>query len=144
MSGGLILKPIRVALAETIGSVGVNAYWCEVESPEPPSVTVVPDPGEKYIDYWGTFGPDGQADVMLQPRIQLAGQDGPAIAEQLDRLLSAGQNAQQSIIDAIVANRTLGGLVDDCIPLYATVNDELLGPATVAVRVIVHKIDAEA
>lgn len=141
---GLDPKEIREKLAEVIAGCNVNAYWCEVDDPQFPAATVLPDPGDKYIDYWETPTETGMAILLLQIRIQVAGQDGPSIAEQINTLLRVGRGADRSIVDAIVANRTLDGLVDDCIPLHASCPNELEGPATIAVQVLVHKIDAEA
>lgn len=142
---GLILKPIREALAATIHTnTGrkINAYWCTTMTPQFPSVTVEPHP-DTYVDYWQSFGPDGTADAMLRLKLEVTGQDGPAVATQLDAMLSAGTGAPLSVIDAVMRNRTLGGLVADCVPLNARIPDELAGTAYVDVKLLLTKTNAE-
>lgn len=141
-----MLKQVREALATQIHEGTqrkVNVYWARVGSPDSPAVIIEPHP-EMYLDYWKTFGPNGKADVMLKLYIEVRGQDGPAVAELIDQMISVGENEPLSIIDPILADKSLGGVVDDCLPTVVRAADEYDGLAEVDVQIIVTKRNAEA
>ena len=139
------LQGIRERLAEVIfeGLGGrVNTHWCE-DQIGLPACTVRPHPNQ-FLMYWGTCGPDGKADGMLQLVLEAAGQDVSSVASQLMSMLGVGSNADLSVVDVVVRNRTLGGLVDEAMPMNVSFIDEPAGRAIVDVKVIYHKQDAEA
>jgi hypothetical protein len=146
MSDGMNLKPIREALAATIRNgtdQKANCYWSEVEGMQFPMCYVQPHPSQ-YLYYWGTGGPDGLADGVLQLVVGVEGQDGSDCASQLCDFLSVGQNNPQSIVDAVMRDRTLGGLVDDCVPMRVSSINEMEGTAVIDVKVLFKKLGAEA
>lgn len=110
----LDLTVIRNALATVIRggvarTVNVHAMW-------PDSAIILPAviviPAAEYVAYHEAFA-RGLATVALEIRLYATG----TVAGQLviDDMLSAGAGKDSSVIDAIEANRSLGGIVSDCI-----------------------------
>lgn len=142
----LDLVAIRRAVADRIRStahaakVDVQAYV----QPQPmfPIIGVFPGTGD-YVSYFETMGPNGEADVILELRTVVA---YGAIDSQilLDEMLSSGTGQTKSIIDALMADRTLGGVVEDCVPLKSrtvTLGAENAGmfESVVPLRIITRK-----
>ena len=134
---GLTLGDIRNALAATI-TAGVdrqtNVYAYAVGDPKLPAITIEPDSGD-YVDYWLTFGSAGLAAVRLVLVLEPGGNDPVSAGIALDDYLSAGTGNGSSVIDAVLADRTLGLAGCDCVITSATVDAAII---TARLSVIVH------
>ncbi len=142
----LDLKAIRTALAAQLTANidrATNVYAYEVDSPAYPYVIVKPAAGD-YVGYFGSFGPNGVADVMFELEIATIAGDPISMGIAMDAYLSSGSTFGSSVVDAVHTDRTLGGTVADCVALTARV--EPLGDfpliATVPVMVRVNKSGA--
>lgn len=145
---GLTLKGIREALAEQIAdglARQVNCYPYEVDDPALPYVIVKPSSGT-YVGYFASFGPSGVADVMFDLEVAVVAADAISMGIAMDDLLSSGTGNNSSLVDAIHEDRTLGGLVADCVALSATVEPLSDTPlvAIVPVMIRVRKSGASA
>lgn len=142
---GLTLSTIREAIAAQIVGYtqrAVNAKAYRVGGTPTRQVVIEPDVGD-YIDYWVTQGgPVGLARVRLVIVVEADNADESA-RRRLDDFLSVGQGNGSSIVDAVMSDPTLGGLVDTCHIRSAQVNDNLV-VARLGIEVHVHKIGAEA
>ena len=142
---GLTLGDIRNALAATITN-GVdrqtNVYPYPVGDPKLPCITIEPDTGD-YVDYWLTFGSAGLAAVRLVLVLEPGGNDPVSAAIALDDYLSAGTGNGSSVIDAVLADRTLGLAGCDCVITSAQV-DATTVTARLSVSVTINKIGAAA
>lgn len=143
---GLSLQAIRVALATQISAnvarqPSVFAYDPENRSGH----NIVIKPAADYVAYFGTMGPNGTADILLEIDIEVPGRLADSQIA-MDDYLSAGTGNDSSVVDAIHANKTLGGLVDNCVCLTADGPDLTVDPLTARlhVQIIVHKQNAEA
>lgn len=74
-------------------------------------IEVWPGTGD-YIEYWGTFGPDGVKSVNVRLRIQTVMGDAVTAGELIAELVSAGAGAERSIWEALLADKTLGGVAE--------------------------------
>lgn len=146
------LVAIRQALATQIRAAlddDTNVYPYPVADPQPPSVTIYPHPST-YFYYFGgptgTFGPNGNADLMFQLRVDVTAQDMPSMSIKIDRYLGVGDGNNSSIVDAVMADRTLAGTVGSCAVLSAVVGDPDTAPGTAQldVSIILSKQNAEA
>lgn len=142
---GLSLQAIREALATQIGDTvarhpSVFAYDPEGRSGH----NIVIRPADDYVAYFGTMGPNGLSDILLEVDIEVPGRLADSQIA-MDDYLSAGTGNDSSVVDAIHANRTLGGLVDDCVCLTADGPDLTVDPITARlhVQIIVAKQNAE-
>lgn len=112
---GLDLKAIHEAVAAAIRSGIGDADSFTVKAfpstSERPVIEVWPD--TDYIAYFETSGPQGLSDVMLVVRLFLAGANPETEWRKACRLLSAGTRFDSSVVGAIHADRTLGGVVAD-------------------------------
>lgn len=140
---GLTLRDIREALAQTI-TAGIsrqtNVYPYGVGDPKFPAITIEPDSGD-YVDYWLTFGSAGLAAVRLVLVLEPGGNDPVSAGIALDDYLSAGTGNGSSVIDAVLADRTLGLAGCDCVITSASV-DATTVTARLSVSVTVNKIGA--
>lgn len=104
-------------LAGLAGRVNVYAY--RPPAPMFPSVSVVPD--SEYIDYLGTFGPTGLSTLNLVLMVECGGR---AIDQQmrLDELL--GFATTLSVPSLLMAEQTLSGAVQSCVPQVARIVSE--------------------
>lgn len=108
---GLTLRDIREALATQIRDAvaePTNVYAYRVDNPQPPYIIV--DPDAEYLDYFagGTFGSAGMSKARFSLEINPASNDTESAGIALDDYLSAGTGNPSSVIDAIMANPTLG------------------------------------
>lgn len=114
---GVDLTTIRDAMATRIGTVtGVRAYArmpgpIVTSSEANTAVIVMPDP-ETYVSYWDAFK-GGLATVNLRLEIVCQLADFGAAQKRVDELMSAGTGTTRSLLDAVQADRTLGGTVAD-------------------------------
>jgi len=142
---GLILADIHNALSNQIRA-GVSRDTNVSAFPDGslvyPSVTIHSDP--EYVSYWGTFGPNGNADLKLRVVIEVGAGDLMSVCLKIADYLSVGTGNTSSVVDDIMADRTLGGVVGDCVILTAewdTENEPFR--AVLPVQIILRKVNAE-
>lgn len=116
----LTLRQIRVALADQISNhlarpTNVTAY---VETDQYPLIELRPPAGD-FISYFESMGSNGAADFLLDIHIFVAG-TGRSAQEALDDYLSVGEGNTSSVVDAVMSDKTLGGLVQTIRLLNAT------------------------
>lgn len=142
---GVNLNAIHRALADQLRT---NIARDTATNPFPigtttyPCITVYPAAGT-YIDYWKTFGPNGNADLMVRLKLEVDS-DNESMFIKIADYLSVGTGFTSSIIDAIHADRTLGGTVEDALVLTAewdAENDPSV--AWLPVSIILKKQNAE-
>lgn len=143
------LQDIREALAGQIrDNIGrqTNVYAYPPMTIAPPAIAVLSPDGAEYVDYWQTFSRAGIGKVTFTLRIYLAaGYIDAQIA--LDDYLSVGDGFASSVLDALLAGPTLGGVVQTCHvqgasgPLF----DELTGQwvADIPIEVYAKKVTPE-
>jgi len=134
----LDLKAIRTALAAQLTANidrQTNVYAYEVDSPSYPYVIV--RPAADYVGYFGSFGPNGVADVMLELEIATIAGDPISMGMAMDAYLSSGSTFGSSVVDAVHTDRTLGGTVADCVALSASVDPLGDFPLTATVPVMI-------
>ena len=145
MSVGLSISTIRAALADQLkrnleGQYTVDA-WPSGQPASSNRITVMYPPGD-VIDFWVTFGGAGLSTLRLELVVEPAGSDVKAASKKLDELLSVGTGHGNSVIDAVLEDRTLGlGAGIDVIVSSASVDEDLI--ARVAVTVNVSKQGAQ-
>lgn len=145
---GLVLQVIRKALANQIGGYLQRDGTVHPYDPGDhrlPSIII--RPADDYIAYFGTMGPSGIADILLDVDIEVATAQAASAGIAMDDYLSAGLGNNSSVVDAIHSDRQLGGTVADCVCLTADapverVEDGVL-VATIHVQIIVTKQNAE-
>lgn len=148
---GLTLSTIREALkarfdSDTIArQLDVKAYRVTGASVYP-RLTIEADPGD-YIDYWVTFGSVGLSTV----RFVLVVESGPlndagfadeSARRRLDDFLSVGTGNGSSVIDAVMSDPTLGGVVATCHIPRAEVDDQT-ATARLPIEITLNKVGAE-
>lgn len=116
---GLDLSAIRQGLVDTIKAGvtrDVRGYPYPLGNEELPCVVV--NTGDDYITYNTTLGQasggamcDVNLELILMARCSVSLEDGQRV---LDEMLSARASLPNSVIDAIEADRTLGGVVQEC------------------------------
>lgn len=141
------LKLIHEACATRLNA-GIARDWNVAAFPysgKPlPLIEVWPGSGD-YIAYWGTFGASGTADLVLDIRIQVATGDAFTTFKQITDMLSVGTGHTSSVIDALMADKTLGGTVETLRVLTGRwpVDDDNLGSvAIVPVELVLRKSGA--
>lgn len=108
------------------------------------SIEVWPDPGN-FVEYWKSFGTDGQLELGVRVRVEIPGGDADTAGRLMADLLGTGSDAPNSIVDALRSDPTLGGVVDDIIPQTAEwdVDDESFNHiAWLPCRVLIQKAGA--
>lgn len=110
----------------------------------PPSITVHSDPSN-YLAYIGTFGPNGEADLMLRLKVEVDASDGlESVCLKIADYLSVGTGNGSSIPDAVMIDKTLGGVVASCVVLSAEWDsDGDPGVAWIPVQIILSKQNAQ-
>lgn len=111
---GLDIGPIRQALADQIQNnidrrTNVYRYstaWAL------PAVTI--EPSDPFVSVFETMGPDGQSDIELDVCIYAVAAVLDDAEMAIDDYLSIGNGNNSSVVDAIHADLTLGGLVESC------------------------------
>lgn len=140
---GLDLKAIHEALAAKIeaGIDNVGEFTVEAfpSTAARPTIQVWPD--SQYVSYNETSGSEGLADVNVLVRVFLAGANIETEWIEAAQLLSAGTGHGSSIIDAIMTDRSLGGVVADAFAGTSRWNPED-GSIDVPVLIQVNKIGA--
>lgn len=140
----LNLDPIFRAMAAQLKAaiVGTNVYPFPEYNPALPAISIYPD---QPIDYLQTFGPNGGADVFIKLKVEVDGEAEPAFAKMCE-YLSVGTGNPSSIFDALRADKTVGGTVDDCLPRTAEWEDPAPGgpyTAWVYVHLLTKKLGAQ-
>lgn len=108
-----------------------------------PQITVHSDPGG-YLAYIGTFGPNGEADLMLRLKLEVDAGDVESMCIKVAAYLSVGTGNGSSIPDAVMFDKTLGGVVGDCVTLTAEWDsDGDPGVAWIPVQIILSKQNAK-
>ena len=145
---GLDITAIRQAIADQLRTnldreTNVYPYW--VEAPQFPCVMVVPEQGGEFVSYFRTFTAQGLSELRFELHIWTVGTDATSAQRAIDDYLSAGGDNQSSVLDAVMTDPTLNGVVESCVPLTALRGP--MGPdpqrAIVPLQVIVRK-DARA
>lgn len=142
---GLDLKAIHEALAAQIRngidrSAGFTVKAFPSESSRP-AIEVWPD--GNYVTYFGTFGASGISEVNLVVRVLLSGANRETEWKTACDLLSAGTGHSSSIVDAVIADMTLGSAVASAFIGDAQWNPED-GAVDFPVRVVLNKQGAVA
>jgi len=114
---GLILADIHTALADQIRA-GIDRQTSVSEFPDGstvfPNVTVHSGPGQ-YLNPYSTLGFGGTADISVRLKIEVDAVDVESACIKIADYLSMGSGNESSILDAITADETLGGLVEEMI-----------------------------
>lgn len=108
----LIRRAIADQLKTAIPGMNVTPF---PDDTKPPRIVVNDD--FDAIDYQFTLK-NGQATVRYSLVVELAGTNATSTAERMEELLS--WDGSESIYAALIADRTLGGVVDQCVGLSAT------------------------
>jgi len=147
---GLDVAPIFAALADQVRS-GLAAagedftvYAYPELNPDLPAVSLHPA-GDGWISYVTSMGPNGTADVLGRLVVQLVAGDMETLFRQACRLCAAGAGHASSVPDLVMADRTLGGAVADCVVLFAEWPDVEADPGRIEIpfSVIASKDAAE-
>jgi len=112
----LELAAIRTALVDKIRATvarDVNVYPYPLQNPNLPSVTVTAGGSGGYIDYQVTSGTSPVCDVYFTVTVVATAADEVSPQIVVDDLLSAGTGQGSSLIDALIADRTLGAVVQN-------------------------------
>ena len=150
MAVGLNLRAIREAIKAQLDAAGFDRS-VTVYAYHPGSLTfpcIIVRPASDYVGYFTTFGENGLADVQFEIEIQTTGRVIDAQMA-LDDWLSVGSGATSSLVDALMADVTLGGAVQTCRLLSAGgYPDVELSDGPLSVRlpleVTINKIGANA
>jgi hypothetical protein len=114
---GLSLQAIHEALADQIRA-GIDRQTSVSAFPDGstvfPSVTVHSDPGQ-YLNPYSTLGLSGTADISVRLKIEVDAVDIESACIKIADYLSMGSGNESSILDAILADETLGGLIEEMI-----------------------------
>lgn len=107
MSGLTIIEICDATKTQLAGSLSreTNVYATPVAAPVAPSVTIRL---RRPPDYWGTFGAAGLAMVPLELTIDPGSGDLQSMAIRLYDFLSVGTGNNSSILDALMADTSLG------------------------------------
>lgn len=113
----LDLRTVMTALANQIDSGTARSLACyDLQPPTTPQFPcVIVRPADQFVSYHESFGASVLSDVQLEVAVMASGtSDNDSQIAVLD-LLSAGTGKTSSVIDAIEADRTLGGAVENTI-----------------------------
>lgn len=141
----LNLETIHRALADQLRAnlardTAVNAF--DIPPTTYPSITVYPDPAG-YLQYLSTFGGNGYVDLRLRLKLEVDS-DNESVFIKICDYLSAGAGFTSSIWDAIRIDKTLGGVVEDCVPSAAEWDAESdPDVAWIPVQILVKKTGAQ-
>ena len=76
-------------------------------------------PGAPYVAYFATMGTNGRADVNVTVRgFPMTGNAETAF-RRVVAYLASGTDFPRSIVDALMADKSLGGVVESCVALTA-------------------------
>ena len=100
-----------------IASVYNVAPW--VEAGKPPPVIEV-RPGGQWISYFETFGTGGRADMSVVIWIRTVSANAETELDRVSAVMAVGTGETASIVDALLADETLGGVAETIRILNAT------------------------
>lgn len=111
----LDLVAIRGGIVGALDTIdGLNVAGFATDSPPPPPAAIVMPGSDNGVDYHLSFG-RGLCKIPYRV-VLLAARDNPAGSQDLlDGYLSAGTGQTSSVLDALYADKTLGGTVDDLV-----------------------------
>ncbi len=140
---GLTLSQIRTAIHDQLRAnlsrdVNVDATG---EGKPAPVVRVQLRPSDP-IDYWVTFGESGIAQAAFEVQVIPANTDQSAV-KRLDDFLSVGTGNGSSVVDALMADKTLGG-VAQTIQINSSSYDPDEITATFELTIVLKKSGANA
>ena len=143
---GVDLKAIHEALADQL-EANLASDWNTAAFPfsgmEHPLVEVWPRVGNTgYIGYFVTYGANGKATIQLELRVFIANNTPEDAAERIWEALSVGTGHGDSIVDAVMQDRTLGGTVADTIvreAVWSATTDDLGSVAILPVDIVLAK-----
>lgn len=108
-----------------------------------PLIEVWPD--DDYVQYFGTFGANGVAEVHVRLRVEVSTADAETTFKQITDVLSTGTGETSSIPDAVNVDPSLGGVVRSATVLSAEWDtSDLANVAWVPVRIVLNKSGAAA
>lgn len=143
---GLTISAIRAAIK---AQLNVNVDGRQINVSEfgrtlpAPCVTIRYASGDT-IDYWETGTAAGLSKVRFELFIEPGtGGDEDSAVIRLDDFLSAGTGNNSSIIDAVMADTTLGGVVQTCHIASAVVDNETV-TATLGLEIVVKNVGRNA
>lgn len=141
----LDLEAIHRAVAEALEPVrdGFDLFAYPEPSVAGPKIEVIPggSVGE-YVAYFGTFGENGHADAVVTVRATVAGLSAQDRALAIWRLAGSGSTVSKSIVDALMYDKTLGGVVKTVMPLTGSW-DEDADTFEVPVAIVTQKSGAQ-
>ena len=143
------LRAIHNGVADAIRGGVQRATGLDVKafpfgSHDRPFIEIWPAPD--YINYFLSMTSEGRGDINLLVHGELAVGDAETGFRWMTDLMSSGTGFDSSVPDALRADKTLGGVVEDCVPLEATweVNDDGALVFEIPVRVIAKKTGGAA
>ena len=140
------IEQIAKAVAARLTNVDrqVTAFWYdELNAPtKGPSISL--RPGAPLYRPFGTMGPSGRADVAFVARVRANSASRESNFSRLYGFASHGTSNADSIHDAVMSDRSLGGVVSDCVLGDVEFDEDEGGPyLDVEVFVIAMKQGAE-
>lgn len=139
---GLTIKDIRDAVGAQLRANLDRAINIDVDGEGKPAPVIRLRLDSPPVEYWGTFGSAGLAAVNFVLEIDPAGNDQSAV-RRLDEYLSAGTDNGSSVIDALMSDTSLGGIVQTIQP-DGLDYDDVDVTATLRVKVQAKKSGAQA
>jgi hypothetical protein len=140
----LTLSTIRAAIGDQLRANLDREINVDVDGEGKPAPVVrleldTSDP----IDYWLSFGSAGITEVRFALVVDPAGVDQSSV-RRLDEFLSVGTGNDSSIIDALLADKTLGGVVETLHVAGVSEYDPEAVTAVLPLRVVCRKQGANA
>jgi hypothetical protein len=140
----LTLSTIRAAIGEQLRAFTEREINVDVDGEGKPAPVIRVQLAESDpIDYWQTFGSSGIAEVRFNLVVDPAGVDRSAVIR-LDDFLSVGTGNGSSIIDTLMANKTLGDVVETIHMSGVSEYDPDAVTAVLPLRVVCRKQGANA
>ena len=113
---GLDLAAIAKALADQIrnetGSA-LNCYWWPLPAYRLPAAIVDPGVGDQFVTYHESFGSNAVCQVHFTVTVRVSAVSPESAVETMYAFLSSGTGHTRSVFDAIEADRTLDGTVEN-------------------------------
>lgn len=100
----------NLARAATGATKDINVSPFPFSGMELPRIEVWP--AANWVEYWGTFGAGGVAFINGLIRVELETANGETWLKQASALVSTGTGKTNSVVDAIMADTTLGGVAE--------------------------------
>lgn len=136
-----LASQIQAYLKANGRDTNVNPFPSGILSP--PSITVEPDPSGYIPSYFETFGTAGYADINVRLKIEVDAIETESVGIKIASYLSVGTSNGSSVVDAIRSDKTLGGVVDDCLPYDVEWSPDEYWTAYINVRILAKKTGAQ-